>query len=219
MLLIHKPENYHDETTPSDVHRAARDSDLCLHGICVLGLLHVSLLGPIRIHLHESVGTHIISTDNVRLLRLLEIFPEIFVGIYGFTAGESGLAFVMMFAGSIITVICSYVFDRFGQKWVRRNPNKQPEFLRLPLACVGGPLFVIALFWLGWTAHASIPWIVPLLSMIPYGVAYQMIFMAMINCMFPTLLFSPIMTKIPTPPPQTLWSLLFANIFFFFENN
>lgn len=115
----------------------------------------------------------------------MEIFPDIFEGIYGFTAGESGLSFVMMFAGSIVTVICSYVFDRYGQKWVRRHPNKQPEFLRLPLACVGGPLFVIALFWLGWTAHASIPWVVPLLSMIPYGIAYQMIFMAMINCESP----------------------------------
>lgn len=90
----------------------------------------------------------------------------------------------MMFAGSIITVVCSYLFDRFGQKWVRRHPNKQPEFLRLPLACVGGPLFVVALFWLGWTARPSVPWVVPLLSIIPYGVAYQMIFMAMINCMY-----------------------------------
>lgn len=116
--------------------------------------------------------------------RLLEIFPDIFEGIYGFTAGESGLAFVMMFAGSIITLVCSWLFDRCGQKWVRRHPNKQPEYLRLPLACVGGPLFVIALFWLGWTARASIHWVVPLLSMIPYGIAYQMIFMAMINCKF-----------------------------------
>lgn len=114
--------------------------------------------------------------------RLLEIFPDIFQGIYGFTAGESGLAFVIMFAGSVITVICSYFFDRCAQPFIRRHPQKQAEYLRLPLACVGGPLFVIALFWLGWTARPSIHWVVPLLSIVPYGVAYQMIFMAMINC-------------------------------------
>lgn len=113
---------------------------------------------------------------------LLEIFPEIFEGIYGFTAGESGLAFVMMFTGSIITVALSHTYDRYAPSITRRHPNKHAEYLRLPLACVGGPLFVVALFWLGWTSRASIPWIVPLLSMIPYGAAYQLIFMSMINC-------------------------------------
>jgi hypothetical protein len=115
---------------------------------------------------------------------LLEIFPEIFEGIYGFTAGESGLAFIMMFAGAILSNILAYFYDRLAQSIVRRYPNKHAEYLRLPLACIGGPSFVVALFWLGWTSRPSIPWIVPLLSMIPYGFAYQMIFMAMINCKF-----------------------------------
>ncbi|KAI3393177.1 hypothetical protein diail_4633 [Diaporthe ilicicola] len=112
---------------------------------------------------------------------LLEIFPEIFQGIYGFTAGESGLAFVMMFAGSLLSNMLGYFYDSFAQGLVRRHPNKHAEYLRLPLACIGGPAFVVALFWLGWTSRESIHWIVPLLSMIPYGFAYQCIFMAMIN--------------------------------------
>lgn len=112
---------------------------------------------------------------------LLEIFPAIFQGIYGFTAGDSGLAFVMMFAGSLLSNVLGYFYDMYAQKLVRRHPNKHAEYLRLPLACIGGPAFVVALFWLGWTSRASIHWIVPLLSMIPYGFAYQCIFMAMIN--------------------------------------
>lgn len=86
-----------------------------------------------------------------------------------------------MFAGSLVTVVCSYVFDRLSQKFIRRHPHKQAEYLRLPLACVGGPLFVIALLWLGWTSKPSIHWAVPLISIIPYGIAYQMIFMASVN--------------------------------------
>ncbi|ROW04220.1 hypothetical protein VSDG_00930 [Cytospora chrysosperma] len=112
---------------------------------------------------------------------LLEIFPEIFQGIYGFTAGESGLAFIMMFAGAILSNIFAWYYDRFAQSIVRRYPSKHAEYLRLPLACIGGPSFAVALFWLGWTSRPSIPWIVPLLSMIPYGFGYQLIFMAMIN--------------------------------------
>lgn len=40
---------------------------------------------------------------------------------------------------------------------------------------------VISLFWLGWTAHPSVPWIVPVLSALPFGVGFLLIFMALIN--------------------------------------
>lgn len=42
-------------------------------------------------------------------------------------------------------------------------------------------MFVIALLWLGWASKAQIHWIVPLLSTLPYGCAYQMIFVSMYN--------------------------------------
>lgn len=55
------------------------------------------------------------------------------------------------------------------------------EHRRLPLACVGGPLYVIALFWVGWTASRHIHWIVPMLSGIFFGTGFLLIFMAMLN--------------------------------------
>jgi hypothetical protein len=38
-----------------------------------------------------------------------------------------------------------------------------------------------SLFWLGWTARADIHWIVPILSALPFGVGFLLIFMALIN--------------------------------------
>lgn len=55
------------------------------------------------------------------------------------------------------------------------------EYRRLPLACIGGPLYVISLFWVGWTASPNIHWVVPFLSGIPFGMGYLLIFMAMLN--------------------------------------
>ena len=55
------------------------------------------------------------------------------------------------------------------------------EYRRLPLACVGGPLYVIALFWFGWTSSPNIHWIVPILSGIVFGMGFLLIFMAMLN--------------------------------------
>jgi len=55
------------------------------------------------------------------------------------------------------------------------------EYRRLPLACIGGPLYVISLFWLGWSASPDVHWIVPMLSGVPFGVAFLLIFMALLN--------------------------------------
>lgn len=55
------------------------------------------------------------------------------------------------------------------------------EYRRLPLAVVGGPLFVVSLFWLGWTASPNIHWSIPMLSGIPFGAGFLLIFIAMIN--------------------------------------
>ena len=37
------------------------------------------------------------------------------------------------------------------------------------------------MFWLGWTARPDIHWIVPVLSAIPFGAGFLLIFMALIN--------------------------------------
>jgi hypothetical protein len=59
--------------------------------------------------------------------------------------------------------------------------SKKEEMRRLPLACIAGPFFVISSFWLGWTARASVHWIVPCLAGILFGMGYLCLFMALLN--------------------------------------
>lgn len=68
----------------------------------------------------------------------------------------------------------------------RAKKNNAPwssieEYRRLPLACLAGPLFVLSLFWLGWTADVRIHFIVPMLSGLPFGIGFMLIFMAFLN--------------------------------------
>lgn len=42
-------------------------------------------------------------------------------------------------------------------------------------------MFVISLFWLGWTASPEIHWVVPMLSGVLFGIGFMLIFMAMLN--------------------------------------
>jgi hypothetical protein len=52
---------------------------------------------------------------------------------------------------------------------------------RLPLACLGGPLCVVALFWLGWASSRETPSYVPMLAGIPFGMGLYCILQALIN--------------------------------------
>lgn len=55
------------------------------------------------------------------------------------------------------------------------------EYRRLPLACIGGPLYVVSLFWLGWTADPQVHWAVPMMAGVPFGIGFVLIFMALLN--------------------------------------
>ena len=74
-------------------------------------------------------------------------------------------------------------YDNFLEKAQKRHAPwaEIEECRRLPLACVGGPLYVVSLFWLGWSSYRSVHWIVPMLSGVTFGMGFMLIFMAMLN--------------------------------------
>ena len=93
--------------------------------------------------------------------------------------GVAGLAFPPIGIGACIAVVIFLWYDRFlanaqlrGEAW----PTIE-EYRRLPLACVGGVLWAISLFWVGWSAFESVHWIVPILSGVTLGMGFVLIFM------------------------------------------
>ncbi|KAF7864362.1 hypothetical protein EAF04_006496 [Stromatinia cepivora] len=112
-----------------------------------------------------------------------EAFPIIFEGIYGESSGVSGLMFLPITGGAFLAIIVFLWWDTFFRKAQAANKHwtQKEEFRRLPLALFGGPLYVISLLWLGWTSRASIPFYVPMLAGIPFGMGYILIFVALLN--------------------------------------
>ncbi|TGO63769.1 hypothetical protein BOTNAR_0096g00050 [Botryotinia narcissicola] len=112
-----------------------------------------------------------------------EAYPIIFEGIYGQSSGVSGLMFLPIGGGAILAIIVFLWWDTFLRRaqvskeaWAQKEESR-----RLPLAILGGPLYVISLFWLGWTSRASIPFYVPMLAGIPFGMGFILIFIALLN--------------------------------------
>ncbi|OLN86746.1 Polyamine transporter 3 [Colletotrichum chlorophyti] len=112
-----------------------------------------------------------------------QAFPIIFQQLYGLSPGVSGLAYLPIGGGALLAVP---VFVSWEQWHLRAQRNgavwaKREEFRRLPLACVGGPLFFISLFWLGWSSREGTSYVVPMLAGVPFGAGFQLIFIALLN--------------------------------------
>ncbi|KAF8451557.1 major facilitator superfamily domain-containing protein [Terfezia claveryi] len=110
-------------------------------------------------------------------------YPIIFQGVYGFSPGIAGLAFLPICIGSSIACLAVILWDEYLLRRSRTS-NSGPfsgEYRRLPLAAMGGLTYIIGLFWLGWTGSINILWIIPMLSGIMFGLGLSLVFMTCLN--------------------------------------
>jgi len=94
-----------------------------------------------------------------------EAFPLVFVGIYHFKGGIAGLPFL----GIIVSAVVSYIFYVFYlrlylyPKFAKLNWQVTLEEC-LCLVVIAGVFIPISLFTFGWTARASVHWIVQIIA-------------------------------------------------------
>ncbi|KAL9945054.1 hypothetical protein ACHAQF_003831 [Verticillium nonalfalfae] len=86
-------------------------------------------------------------------------------------------------AGILLALAGVFIYDAQlakyqarGSRWASNETHR-----RLPLAYIGGPLVTLGLFWLGWSSTRTVHPAVPLLSGLPFGAGYMLIFVAMVN--------------------------------------
>ncbi|TKY85939.1 hypothetical protein EX895_004764 [Sporisorium graminicola] len=93
-----------------------------------------------------------------------ECFPIVFVQTYGFNPGELGLAFMGIFVGAILIYIPFFLWHKYsyGPLYDRTGGKVAPEKWLEP-AILGAWAIPICMFGFGWTANASIHWIVPII--------------------------------------------------------
>ncbi|KAI9932119.1 hypothetical protein ASPWEDRAFT_51156 [Aspergillus wentii DTO 134E9] len=161
-------------------------SPLDLKGQSLKQTLAVNLKRPFQMLFYEAITScscFYLALAFAIFYLYFQAYPIIFQGIYGMDSGYSGLCFLPIGIGAVIACFIFVWYDGYLARAKARNAKWAyiEEYRRLPLACIGGPLYVLSLFWIGWTASPKIHWVVPLLSGIPFGTGYLLIFMAMIN--------------------------------------
>lgn len=110
-------------------------------------------------------------------------FPIIFQNLYGLSPGVTGLLFLPIFGGAVIALGVFFAWNAYLARAEAQNRawTKKEEYRRVPLAVMGGPVFAISLFWLGFTAREGVPYVVPSLAGVGFGIGYQLIFIGMLN--------------------------------------
>lgn len=115
-----------------------------------------------------------------------EAYPIIFQGpnsIYKYSPGIAGLTFLPIGIGAILALGLFFMWDIYlARAQERKAPwSQKEEFRRLPVALLGGPLFAVSIFWLGWSSRENVFWLAPVASGVPFGAGFMLIFMAMLN--------------------------------------
>ncbi|KAH4860702.1 hypothetical protein HBH70_148270 [Parastagonospora nodorum] len=109
-----------------------------------------------------------------------ESFPLVFEGIYGFSLGIEGVAFLGILVGTLIGAGCLFAWLYFYQeKQFDDDGNIAPEKRLIP-AMVGCFFVPICLFWFGWASRSDVHWIVPIIGTSFFGIAAFTLFNAVL---------------------------------------
>ncbi|KAI9789149.1 MAG: hypothetical protein M1833_002766 [Piccolia ochrophora] len=110
-----------------------------------------------------------------------ESFPIVFIGIYGFSLGAQGLAFLGILIGALLTMPPFFWYvHKYMEPLFNENGEIKPE-MRLRPAMVGAFFIPVCLFWFGWSARASVHWIMPIIGSSFFSIGAFLLFMAVLT--------------------------------------
>lgn len=156
---------------------------LCFEPLVLFTCLYLSYACKFRISTPLSQDPKTETNTDAIFYIYLQSYPIIFTGIYYFSPGEQGLAFLPIGVGALVSACFYLTWDWYLSRAQRLNKpwSRNEEMVRLPLACIAGPFFVLSSFWLGWTARPDIHWMVPTCAGVLFGMGYLCLFMALLN--------------------------------------
>jgi len=155
-------------------------------------LFVITLFRPIRMLFVEPIVISItiyVSFAFGVLFAFFVAYPYVLGSVYGFSLGQTGLAFVAIIIGIILAVVTFAILDRtlYAKAKARAPPGKMPPpEERLYTSMLGSLGIPVGLFWFAWAAQPSIHWISPILAGIPFGWGITCLFLGTMTYLIDT---------------------------------
>ena len=112
---------------------------------------------------------------------VFEAIPIIFSEKRGFTVSQSGLIFLGVGIGVVLSCFVSIWTSRMYPALVKEWRGFPPPEHRLYGGMIAGPAMVIGAFWLGWTGnYQDVHWAAPAVSLIFIGMSVTLVFISFI---------------------------------------
>ncbi|EPQ59329.1 MFS general substrate transporter [Gloeophyllum trabeum ATCC 11539] len=96
---------------------------------------------------------------------MFSTFPELFTDVYHFNLGSTGLAYIGLGVGFLLSTILGARWSDpiYGWFCARNGGVQKPEY-RIPALIFGSLWVPIGLFWYGWSAQARLHWMMPIVG-------------------------------------------------------
>lgn len=138
-----------------------------------------SLLRPFQLLIFEPMCL-LLCLFSAILLGVLYLFfgafPLVFGNTYGFNLWQTGLSFLGIFIGMILSAASDPVWRHINHRLLEKsNGIPEPEF-RLPPAIAGAVITPIGLFIFAWSAYPWVHWIVPIIGSGIFGCGTLLVF-------------------------------------------
>lgn len=177
VLLARKAELLRRKTGNWGIYAPHEDVSLRLKDIVVDRILR-----PLKLLFTEPI-VFLISLYNSFiygiLYSFLTVIPLIFEGRYGWSRGVAELPYLSMLLGVLSGTLINVLYEIRNNKIFEQTGTKPVPEMRLPPVMIGAVIFVIGIFWLGWTGDYPhyIHWIVPVIGAFFIGNGLMLIFL------------------------------------------
>jgi hypothetical protein len=102
-------------------------------------------------------------------------FQVVFQGNYGFTLAQTGMSFLGILVGMVLSLATDPLWQRNYRRLIKQREEttgevggSEPEY-RLPPTIAGAFLVPLGLFMFAWTTYSSVHWIVPIIGSAIFG--------------------------------------------------
>ncbi|KAF8453284.1 major facilitator superfamily domain-containing protein [Kalaharituber pfeilii] len=181
VLIIRRAQQVRSSGTDPNYYSAPEQERAATNRTPIQAVIK-SCYTPFQLLFHEPIVS-MLNTWTAVLMGILYLFfaafPKVFRNVYGFRLQLTGLTFLGIGFGMVVSLLSQpYWKRRYERAKIRNGDGGATPEMRLIPSMLGGILAPIGVGWFAGTIRDGVHWIVPILAGIPFGLGVILCFIS-----------------------------------------